>query len=62
MHFFDLRQKFTVAIGLPIDSEVHVEGEIARRELPGGWRVYLNDPPEVGAANAQTRLYLPLGD
>ena len=103
MRFLDLTQKFTVTIGFPIDSNIEAEGDIERRQLPGGkavtalftgppsglvaawdavidyadaqgyrrtspwggvggWQVYLNDPAVVGAANAQTRLYLPLGD
>lgn len=102
MRFHDLTQKFTVTIGFPIDSDIEVERDIERQELPGGkavtalytgppaglaaawdavinyaeaegyrrigtwggvggWQVYLNDPAVVGVANAQTRLYLPLG-
>jgi effector-binding domain-containing protein len=103
MRFDDLKQKFTVTIGFPVDSDVEADGEVERRKLPGGkvlkalyigppgglpaawdtviayadvqghrrasswggiggWQVYLNDPKVVGAANSQTRLYLPIGD
>ncbi len=44
----------------------YADSQGSRRTGPwggiGGWCVYLNDPAVVGAENAQTRLYLPLGD
>jgi effector-binding domain-containing protein len=103
MRYLDMTDRFVIAAGFPIDTQLEGAGDIELRELPGGraltaqftgqpnmvgaawtavfafaeahgyergsewngmggWDVYVNDPEVVGAANAQTRLYLPLPD
>ncbi len=49
MRFLDLTQRFTVAIGFPIDSDIEAEGDIERRELPGGKAVtaLFTGPPDA---------------